>query len=214
MAQAELIERYDSAAPDWGSRISQLGYSAAYREFIRQVDVDRRTGLRVCDIGTGSGTFSKAFLAERSGISHLALVDPSDEMLTQAKSALHPLCDELRVYRQTLEHHQPDTRYDVILVVHVIEHCCDPTDALRLLWNLVTPGGTLLMIISRPHWCQWLIWLRWHHRWFSAQTIRAMADDLNMGETEVFRFARGAPRRTSFGYAFFKPNRNEKEQSC
>lgn len=85
---------------------------------------------------------------------------------------------------------------------------------MRHLWRLVAPGGTLLMIISRPHWCQWFIWLRWRHRWFAAQKIRAAATSLNIGETEVFRFARGAPKRTSFGYAFFKPIRNETEQSC
>lgn len=42
MAQAELIDRYDSAAPDWAGKLSRLGYEAAYLDFIRHVAFERK----------------------------------------------------------------------------------------------------------------------------------------------------------------------------
>ncbi|MCP4383404.1 MAG: class I SAM-dependent methyltransferase [Hyphomicrobiales bacterium] len=73
----------------------------------------------------------------------------------------------------------------------------DPAAALRHLATLVKPGGRLLVIVSRPHWCQWLIWLRWRHKWFSPRHVTNMAVQAGFDRLEVFSFRHGPASRTS-----------------
>lgn len=65
-----------------------------------------------------------------------------------------------------------DCRFPAVLAAHVVEHFTDPAEALRLLSACLSPAGRLYLVDLRPHWCNWLIWIRFRHRWFSPQTLR------------------------------------------
>jgi hypothetical protein len=100
----------------------------------------------------------------------------------------------------------------LVLGAHVIEHCADPTQALAKMYDLLAPGATLLLVISRPHWCQWFIWLLWRHRWYSEIRVRQMAKAAGLPCPICHRFTAGPPQRTSFGYSFSRPK--PKDLTC
>lgn len=204
MAQTDLITRYDSVAPKWGARISSLGYTQVYRGLIDQLDFNH-TPKRICDVGAGSGTFSNAAISKFHHLDHLTLIEPSAAMLGQACQHLETKTDALEYHQQTLEQFTPTEPFDLTLGAHVIEHCPDPALALRKLFAITADGGALLLVISKPHWCQWLIWLRWRHRWYSKSAIFALATQADLPEPQVFQFSAGPPQRTSLGYIFRKP---------
>ena len=88
----------------------------------------------------------------------------------------------------------------MILAAHVIEHLADPAAGLARLAGWLAPGGSLLLVASRPHWCQWPIWLRWRHRWFAPDAVAAMADAAGLRLAALHRFPAGPASRTSLGY--------------
>jgi len=207
MPDATLAARYDNAAPRWTGMVAGLGFHRAYGGFARAAMAPLDNTSRVCDIGTGCGTFALAALDIGASPASLTLVDPAANMLEHACEALAPYATEVLCHQSTLETFQTDQRYNLVLCAHVIEHCADPVQALTKIYRLVAPGGRLLLVISRPHWCQWLIWLRWRHRWYSEARVRDMARSADLPAAVCHRFMDGPPQRTSFGYCFIRPKK-------
>lgn len=206
MTHSDLSIRYDNAASGWFANMARLGYTNAYRDFLCRAVPKALSGGKVCDIGTGGGVFADALVKSGGAPDCLTLVDPSQQMLSEAAKLLRPQTRRLMCHCASLETFGPADRFNVVLASHVIEHCKQPQHALCKLWRLVAPGGRLVLVISRPHWCQWIIWLRWQHRWFSQARIIAMAANLHLPHPGVFRFFSGPPQRTSLGYVFVKPD--------
>lgn len=213
MTFQNLTNQYDNAARDWTAKLDRSGYLAAYRAFAGHGLRGQRKMKRVCDIGTGCGGLASAFVAAWGPPASLLLVDPSPQMLARAGDTLRDLGRRVSLHCKDIDGFEPGQPMDVVLSAHVIEHCSDPALALARLWSFVAPGGALLLVVSRPHWCQWLIWLRWRHRWFSDRTLRAMASGARMPDPEVYAFSAGPPQRTSRGYVFLKPDVT-KETQC
>lgn len=93
-------------------------------------------GLRVLDVGCGTGCWLKFLQAhgcEGTGL------DPSEEACRMAcgRGAPNVVCGDL------LRHPLQPRSFDVVMAIHVLEHCADPVAALRELVHLVKPGGWL-----------------------------------------------------------------------
>ena len=211
MTDSDLTSQYDAAAPGWSARLERFGYLSAYCDLIERAVPPGRTADRVCDIGTGSGAFAQAYMRSRGAPGSLTLLDSSPQMLKTAATLLarhgadlarHGA--DLTCHCTSLETFEPQQPYQLVLGADVLEHCHDPGQSLRTLWRLVAPGGQLLLVISRPHWCQWLIWLRWRHRWFSQVALGGIAAEAGLPPPDICPFAAGPPRRTSLGYVFNK----------
>ncbi len=96
---------------------------------------------RLLDVGCGYGAFV-AVMRERGWDAEG--VDPSLAVATAARRKGRP------VHLGTLEIVQaPDGTYDAITMFYVLEHVPDPMGALRRAFNLLTPGGILLVRV--PH---------------------------------------------------------------
>lgn len=197
------IARYNRAAPNWEQRLSRNGYLAAYEEFLKG---NVNASGPVLDIGTGTGTFARVWV-EAGGSRDLTLLDPSVEMLATAQSNLTGLHVAPQIEQAYVETFDPPAAYSTILAAHVIEHCTLPDMAMHRLATWLKPGGKLLLVVSKPHWCNWLIWLRFRHRWFSATSVLRMADDAGLTALKIHTFQSGPPSRTSLGYFFIKPER-------
>lgn len=195
-----ITATYDNVADRWDQSVSRLGYPKAYRDFLRSVVVPKG---RVLDIGTGSGVFVRAWLA-CGGSKDVTLLDPSAGMLAAASRTVTGLGSRVELVQARLEDIEVSVEYDTVLAAHVIEHMRDPSDALRRIRRLLAPGGQALLVISRPHWCQWVLWPRYRHRWYGANTIAALADKEGLSVVRLHKFAAGPPRRTSIGYRLIK----------
>ncbi|WP_309664592.1 methyltransferase domain-containing protein [Tabrizicola sp.] len=199
MQDQMLDAGYDRAAGGWAEGLRRLGYDRAYRVFLRRVLAQGHA--RVCDVGTGAGDLALAYVAVMGAPEDLVLVDASAGMLAVARERL----GRGRPVKARLGQFDDAAGFDLVLAGHVIEHCPDPGLAMRQLARLVRPGGQIVLIVSKPHWCQWLIWLRWRHRWFSATSIVELAEAAGLLPDTTLPFETGAPRRTSLGYLFTKP---------
>jgi 2-polyprenyl-3-methyl-5-hydroxy-6-metoxy-1,4-benzoquinol methylase len=158
----------------------------------------------VLDAGCGTGAFATSWLAA-GGSTDLTLLDASAAMLTRATARLAALGTKATAIQTTLDRFAPAQPFQTILAAHVIEHCPDPGATFHHLAAWLQPGGRLILVISRPHWCNWLIWLRFHHRWFSATQVVQMARSAGLTHSLTHQFPSGPPSRTSLGYIFTKP---------
>ena len=100
-------------------------------------------GGRLLDVGCGSG----AFLAQMEALGwHADGIDPDPEAVAGARTA------GLSVSQGTigdLDSEEHRARYDAVTLSHVIEHLHDPAGDLRVLRDLVRPGG--LIWIATPN---------------------------------------------------------------
>lgn len=189
---------YNSAASKWSAKLRSLGYDRAYREFLHP---HARPRGPVLDIGTGSGLFALAWVAV-GGSRDLTLLDASPRMLDEAAAEMGAADLTCRLVLSDIDSFTPAERFDTILAAHVLEHCSDPQATMRRFAGWLRPGGQLLLAVSRPHWCNVLIWLRFRHRWFAADEIQRLGCQAGLQHLNTHRFVAGPPRHTSLGYVF------------
>lgn len=212
-----LADRYDAAARRWHAEISRLGYLDAYREmcsasFDRLAPTDPDAPVRVLDAGAGTGGFSLSFarahgrLQDRSRRLELDLLDRSKPMLDIAERIL--AADGLAARSMVGglgEHPIEPAAYDVVLCSHLVEHMSDPVAALAHLHRALRPGGVLLIVVSKPHWCTAVLRLVWRHRAFDDREVEGSLAQAGFGATRRHRFSAGPPSRTSMGYVAIRP---------
>ncbi|MCX7286024.1 MAG: class I SAM-dependent methyltransferase [Rhodobacterales bacterium] len=196
----DLRARYDAAATTWHARMDALGYSAAYRAAIAELCPQGLTVRRVMDVGCGAGDFAAAYAALRPRPDVLTLADPSVAMLHEAKLHLQGAADEVVVLKTALDDLPMHPSQDVILCAHVIDHCPDPVHALRILGQRLSQGGTIILIATRPHWCNRLIRPLWRHHSHSPARILQAVVAAGLVCPRDTGFASGPPRRTSHAY--------------
>lgn len=196
--------KYNQAAPNWHRKVHDLGYVDAYRNLIRTTIPHAETG-QICDLGAGSGQMSLAYCDVHKAPEFLTLVDPARDMLGQAKKRLAKYdCNPTRL-AIGLEEMDPGRHYSLILSAHMIETCADTSKAIAKISTHLVRGGKALIVISKPHICQWFIWLKWQHKWFSTCKIHAMAHAAGLVPEGVYPLSGRIPSRTSLGYLFHKP---------
>jgi 2-polyprenyl-3-methyl-5-hydroxy-6-metoxy-1,4-benzoquinol methylase len=93
--------------------------------------------LRICDIGCGTGRL----LADLQALGHHVVgveVDENARRRTAAKGI-----DVFPGYAEALPDEIKGRPFDVVCMIHVLEHCADPLQALRNAAALLRPGGYL-----------------------------------------------------------------------
>ncbi len=203
-APAPLAAAYGRHAPFWAGRMARLGYLRAYGDLARRFGLAGPAG-RVIDIGCGAGDLAMAWLDAGGQPGTIALCDPSRQMLDHAALRLRRAGTDPRLYARPLHQLSSAWHYDLILCAHVLEHGADLSADLAALARLLCPGGRLLLIASKPHWCNRLIWLRWRHRSFPPDAIRAAALRAGLRCTDESGLGPGPPGRTSRAYLITRP---------
>ena len=197
----DLNSKYNNAAPDWAQTVAELGYDAAYADFLHPHA--QPTGP-VLDAGCGTAAFARAWI--KAGGSHdLTLLDPSPAMLDRARATAQTLGLHPKLACTTIDDHVPSALYHTILAAHVVEHSATPETTFRRFSDWLEPQGQLFVVASKPHWCNWVIWLRFRHRRFSAGQVLHFAQTADLHHRLTHRFSSGPPSRTSLGYLFTKP---------
>lgn len=193
--------KYDNAASTWTKKILRLGYAKAYSGFFEN---DSLASGSVLDVGAGTGAFAMSWI-EAGGSLDLTLLDPSTTMLEHANAHFVQRGLKPKVLNCKFEDFPGNMEFDVILASHVFEHFDDPSVGMLRLAQKLSPRGRLYLVVSKPHWCNWMIWLRFRHRWFRREAVCEMAKVAGLKEERFHKFHTGPPSRTSFGYIFSKP---------
>ena len=196
---AREITRYEAAAPRWGDKMRTLGYYDGYLGFLSAQGSGRRSDPSVIDVGAGTAAFAEAWVVVNGAPRILTLLDPSPSMLEHGKAALLRRGIEPQLVQARLGEARPAPADDV-LAAHVIEHCPDPRIALLQMYTLLRPGGRLHLVVSKPHWCNAIIWLQWRHRTFQDTELLMLLDEAGFAVENIYSFPSGPPSRTSRGF--------------
>ncbi len=201
-----LTARYEAAAPSWGRRLAWLGFPAAYRAVAaRARDLLPPAGtIRALDLGSGDGAFVEALLDQLGPRLKLTLLDLSPAMLRAAEKRLGQGRARLVVGDLDAPALSPGG-YDLVTAAHLLEHLPDADLALRRMAFLLKPGGTLLLMVSRPHWCSHIVWLTWRHRRFRQAEILHRLHMAGFIGLQCWPLTKGPPRRLSLAYAARRP---------
>ncbi len=194
----QSIDRYDVVAPKWGDKMRTLGYYDGYLGFLSHPQRRPHGATRVIDVGAGTASFAEAWVAIHGPPQDLVLLEPSQAMLDRGRAALARRGVQPQLVKSLLG----DTELrpgDEVLAAHVIEHCPDPLRALQQLRDLLHPGGRLHLVVSKPHWCNVIIWLQWRHRTFQEPEIVALIEEAGFELERIYAFPSGPPSRTSRG---------------
>jgi ubiquinone/menaquinone biosynthesis C-methylase UbiE len=191
---------YNAAAARWHDRISALGYPDAYRTAIATLLPAKRQINRLMDVGCGAGDFAAAYLQSRRAPDVLTLLDPAAAMLHEASVRLDRAADETLLLNMPLQDLPPHPSQDLILCAHVIDHCPDPVQAIRTLGHALAPGGAILLIVTKPHWCTWVTRRLWRHHSYSPDQILQAVVAAGLVCRRDMPFAAGPPGRTSHAY--------------
>lgn len=182
----------------WRSKIEGLGYAAAYRWLIDQTGL-RTQGAEVLDAGCGTGDFSRALIEVAGQPKCITLLDSSAAMVATATRSLTHMAPDLRPLTASLQDAAAMPN-DIVLCAHVIEHFADPVRALRLLQAQLAPDGRLLLVVSKPHWCNWIIWVRWRHKMIKPKQMLQYLRTADLLCIWDAGFPAGPPSRSSHAY--------------
>jgi SAM-dependent methyltransferase len=135
---------YETEYRDW--RRSDRGLE--FQDLVRIADRHVRAAARVApplrwlDFGCGAGGFLK-FLRERGQLAGHALEVEGHDVGSYAD--LLQRADGFRILGLDELSREPGARYDVISMIEVIEHLPAPAVAIKLVAQLLKPGGLLLL---------------------------------------------------------------------
>nr|MBI3612480.1 class I SAM-dependent methyltransferase [Nitrospirota bacterium] len=107
-------------------------------------------GTRVLEVGAGMGAFSWLLLRETRPM-ELILVEPADNLgaLLRQRFAEEHRVTVVPGYLDQLAGSAP---VDSVVLVNVLEHIENDAEALRVIWDLLVPGGTLLLFVPALPW--------------------------------------------------------------
>lgn len=200
MSTTELDGKYDAAAPGWADKMRLLGYHDAYLGFLASQTFRAPPGTRVADIGCGTGAFADGWAAIHGPDQDITLLDPSKEMLRRAGATMTKRGLAATRAQSTLSDFHPPAPFDCLLAAHVIEHDSDPLRPLSQMRRLIRADGRLWLIVSKPHWCNAIIWLQWRHRAYRPDDVAGFLATTGWQIETEYAFPSGPPSRTSRGY--------------
>jgi 2-polyprenyl-3-methyl-5-hydroxy-6-metoxy-1,4-benzoquinol methylase len=146
---AHWLDELDARVPCWRYRLKQL------RRFVRSG--------RLLDVGAGVGEF----LRQAAGSFEVVGTEVSDEAIRLARQR-----SGVELLKGTLAE-LPDLRarrFDVVSLVHVLEHVHDPGGTLAACAGLLRPGGWLFVAVPNDSATGWF-----KRYWGTARLLRRMA---------------------------------------
>jgi len=126
-----------------GSRLQAIKTWLDARMFRKLLDRLPGDALRVLDVGGGSGWLLTQIrqVSPRVAETHEVDIDPGAQ--AAAERAGH------RFHCVTIEEFESEERFDLVLMLNIIEHVADPGRVLRAVEKCLRPGG--LVLIKTPN---------------------------------------------------------------
>jgi SAM-dependent methyltransferase len=106
------------------------------RRILQEIQGD---SLRVLDVGGGTGEVLNLLRGLDQRVKETEIVDLDPGAETAARASGHAFT------RCRIEDFAPNCRYDLILLLNLIEHVEDPVEVLKKAGSLLAPGGRILI---------------------------------------------------------------------
>lgn len=146
--QAFLRRTFDATAVDYNrlEKLLGLGTGSWYRRGAL-LRAGLKPGMRVVDVGMGTGLVASEILRITGEPERLVGVDPSPGMMAQARLPASVRCLEGWAEKLPL----PDASADFVVMGYALRHIADLAAAFTEFHRVLKPGGRLLVLeISRP----------------------------------------------------------------
>ena len=104
------------------------------------------SGGALLEIGCGNGGMTR-LLAQK--VDHLTAFDVSEPSLRQVREMNLP---NVITIQGLIEKFKPENQFDWVLMSEVIEHLRDPQSIMNRAYELVLPGGSLVLTTPNGHW--------------------------------------------------------------
>ncbi|NQX88464.1 MAG: class I SAM-dependent methyltransferase [Halioglobus sp.] len=125
-----------------------------FRPILREID---STKLRVLDVGGGSGGSLDLIREIDARVNETVIVDLDAGARAVALQQGH------RFFHGPIEDFSLDDRFDMIIMLNLIEHVQYPCDVLQKARQLLAPGGRL--VVKTPNWRSYDQFLFRYHSW-------------------------------------------------
>jgi SAM-dependent methyltransferase len=138
-----------------GRDLESMSFARNYHRWILDLFAPH-LGRRVVEVGAGTGSFSELLLARAP--ESLTLVEPSREMhrLLVARVGRLPTAARVRIHNDTFarvaRRLAEEERPDSVIYVNVLEHIADDEAELRLVSDVLAPGGRAFVFVPALQW--------------------------------------------------------------
>ncbi|MFD4638075.1 class I SAM-dependent methyltransferase [Lentzea sp. NPDC058436] len=140
MNKLEVPGKFDRAARGYDLLVGlNPGYHQALRRSARALGL--RPGMRVLDLGCGTGASTAALVAAAPGVEIVA-VDASAGMIERAKQKRWP--STVRFVHSRAED-VDEGEFDAVFAAYLVRNLPEPDGTLKRIRGLVKPGGTLVL---------------------------------------------------------------------
>lgn len=155
MNKLEVPGKFDRAARGYDLLVGlNPGYHQALRRSARALRL--RPGMRVLDLGCGTGASTAALLAAAPGLEIVA-VDASEGMLARARQKRWP--PTVRFVHSRAED-VDEGEFDAVFAAYLVRNLPDPDATLRHVRGLLKPGAPLVLheYSVRDSWLSTALW--------------------------------------------------------
>ena len=129
-----------------GNELSALTFADNYYSWILK-ELTPYVGKVILEVGAGIGTFSSFLFLTRPD--RLLLLEPSHNLLPSLERKFAQN-EKVRIIENTIEslpRGLNQERVDTVVCINVLEHLKNDTLALKKIYDILVPGGTLLLYV-------------------------------------------------------------------
>ena len=149
-----ILKNFDELAAEWSQLYGEGNSVKNYLFIVRKkraeglLDRDVRAGLRILDIGCGSGVMAPYFA--QKGAIYLG-IDISEKMIAQAKKEIGQIVEwqdrVLFAQGDIKDLDFPNDHFDIVIVLDVLEYIEDRETAIREIVRVARNGGSVLIAV-------------------------------------------------------------------
>lgn len=138
-----------------GKDLEAMSFAVNYHRWILSI-FEPYLGIRVVEVGAGTGSFSELLLERR--LESLSLVEPSTAMHQQLCQRIEELNPSVPVktyndvFENVAEQIRSGERPDSIIYVNVLEHIEDDVNELKIINKTLAVGGRLFIFVPALRW--------------------------------------------------------------
>jgi SAM-dependent methyltransferase len=152
---------FDHDRASWVFRVKQAMDRRFLARWVRQLPGER---LAVLDIGGGTGWLLDVVRGLEARVQDTQVVDLDEAAAERARARGHGF------FLGRIEDYETSRRFDLILMLNLIEHVENPLAVLQKAAGLLTPGGRILL--QTPNYDSWDARLFRSHNWAGLHTPR------------------------------------------
>lgn len=113
-----------------------------------------KSGLRVLDVGCGTGAISKDIAAKVGDTGHVTGID-NTEYFIQSGRETYASVKNLDLIYTDLFAFEPEEKFDLIVAARVLQWLNNPVVALKKMYSLLKPGGTVSILDYNHEALEW-----------------------------------------------------------